>query len=102
MKRVINFLKDDKYYIFESEEKKIKISIEDKILHGEDLYLQFFEDYDLSYYYELVDRTTSVDKENDKMCSHIFEEVKNLFENIENLIKKDNNFTKEMKNNDVR
>lgn len=88
MKRIIEFYKDENNYIFkENQEKKIEISVTEKILNGLDLYNNFFKEFSLEDSFELVDKTNEDVKKNDKVCIAIFTKVKELFSNIEKSLK---------------
>lgn len=90
MIRTISFSKnseDNKYIFMESENKKIEIDVENKILNGLELYNNFFKEYNIEDTFDLIDKTNDDDKKTDKMCNAIFNKVKELFEEIDKSLK---------------
>ena len=89
MKRIINYTKNNNKYIFQEEGtlNKIEIDVNEKKLSGKDLYENFFVNYRSEDIYDLIDNTTEEQKNDDKLCSQVFNKVKELFSNIEGGLK---------------
>lgn len=89
MKRIINFKKEDNKYIFKEVDRDniIEIDENEKTLSGLDLYTQFFNDYSIEDYFEIVDCSTDEDKKEDKICYAIYKKVSELFSSIEDTMK---------------
>lgn len=89
MKRIINYTRNGNTYIFQEEgtSNKIEIDVNEKKLSGKDLYENFFINYKSEDTYDLIDKTSEEDKNNDKLCIQVFNKVKELFSNIEDGLK---------------
>lgn len=90
MKRTINFeIKGENYVFYETNnsDNVLNINKHNIILNGNDLYTMFFEKFNEKDTFSFVDKTSLSEKETDKLCIPIYNEVRKIVENIEKVIK---------------